>query len=178
MAAGSKACLCPICKVSFRRRPELHVNRTLKEITEQFKLLAEVGPGGAEVGRGILGVGESSGDNREEGSCSTKPHEHQNPHHLRSRHMPGSVMAEMKLRLQCAQSSEEASHPSGRYTHSSAKVTTRCVEVIRLQFMMLSIMLYILMKSHQLNKKGKYFCGKTLSQSHAQRLFFITMCRT
>jgi len=128
-AAGSKACLCPICKESFRRRPELHVNRTLKEITEQFKLLAEVGLGGAGVGRGVLGVGESSGEGREEGS-RTKPHQH----HRRSRQMPGSVMAEMKLRLQHAESSEEALHPSSRYTHSSAEGTTRYVELIGLQF--------------------------------------------
>lgn len=32
---------CPICKETFRRRPELHVNHTLKEITEQFKRMAE-----------------------------------------------------------------------------------------------------------------------------------------
>ncbi|XP_056264210.1 E3 ubiquitin-protein ligase TRIM39-like isoform X2 [Pseudoliparis swirei] len=31
---------CPLCKESFRKRPELHINRTLKEITEQFKQMA------------------------------------------------------------------------------------------------------------------------------------------
>ncbi|XP_051993565.1 E3 ubiquitin-protein ligase TRIM39-like [Xyrauchen texanus] len=36
-----KACLCPLCKESFRKRPELHINHTLKEITEQFKRMAE-----------------------------------------------------------------------------------------------------------------------------------------
>uniref|UniRef100_H3D9D1 Bloodthirsty-related gene family, member 1 n=1 Tax=Tetraodon nigroviridis TaxID=99883 RepID=H3D9D1_TETNG len=37
--------LCPICKESFRKRPELHINRTLKEITEQFKHIASAGSG-------------------------------------------------------------------------------------------------------------------------------------
>uniref|UniRef100_A0A3Q0R6V0 RING-type domain-containing protein n=1 Tax=Amphilophus citrinellus TaxID=61819 RepID=A0A3Q0R6V0_AMPCI len=31
---------CPLCKESFHKRPELHVNLTLKEITEQFKQMA------------------------------------------------------------------------------------------------------------------------------------------
>uniref|UniRef100_A0A3P9JGR8 Bloodthirsty-related gene family, member 1 n=1 Tax=Oryzias latipes TaxID=8090 RepID=A0A3P9JGR8_ORYLA len=30
-------CECPLCKKSFPKRPILHVNRTLREITEQFK---------------------------------------------------------------------------------------------------------------------------------------------
>ncbi|KAM6941639.1 E3 ubiquitin-protein ligase TRIM21-like [Lycodopsis pacificus] len=34
---------CPLCKESFRKRPELHINRTLKEITEQFKEMANAG---------------------------------------------------------------------------------------------------------------------------------------
>ncbi|KAI7810993.1 E3 ubiquitin-protein ligase TRIM7 isoform X2 [Triplophysa rosa] len=37
----SKICLCPLCKENFRKRPELHINHTLKEITEQFKRMAE-----------------------------------------------------------------------------------------------------------------------------------------
>ncbi|XP_069568122.1 E3 ubiquitin-protein ligase TRIM39-like [Brachyistius frenatus] len=37
---GSKFYQCPLCKESFRKRPELHINRTLKEITEQFKEMA------------------------------------------------------------------------------------------------------------------------------------------
>ncbi|XP_051558267.1 E3 ubiquitin-protein ligase TRIM39-like [Myxocyprinus asiaticus] len=36
-----KTCLCPLCKESFRKRPEVHINHTLKEITEQFKRMAE-----------------------------------------------------------------------------------------------------------------------------------------
>uniref|UniRef100_A0A8C7N381 Bloodthirsty-related gene family, member 1 n=1 Tax=Oncorhynchus kisutch TaxID=8019 RepID=A0A8C7N381_ONCKI len=38
---GGKTCVCPLCKESFRKRPELHINRTLKEITEQFKKMAD-----------------------------------------------------------------------------------------------------------------------------------------
>ncbi|XP_036407377.1 E3 ubiquitin-protein ligase TRIM39 isoform X1 [Megalops cyprinoides] len=38
--SGSAACQCPLCKESFRRRPELHINRTLREITEQFKRMS------------------------------------------------------------------------------------------------------------------------------------------
>uniref|UniRef100_A0A3P9HWH1 Bloodthirsty-related gene family, member 1 n=1 Tax=Oryzias latipes TaxID=8090 RepID=A0A3P9HWH1_ORYLA len=40
---------CPLCKESFRRRPELHINRTLKEITEQFKQMAVQGEGVGQV---------------------------------------------------------------------------------------------------------------------------------
>lgn len=37
-----KSCFCPLCKESFRKRPELHINHTLREITEQFKRMAEI----------------------------------------------------------------------------------------------------------------------------------------
>lgn len=33
---------CPLCKESFRKRPELHINLTLKEITEQFKQMTSL----------------------------------------------------------------------------------------------------------------------------------------
>lgn len=33
----AKLCQCPLCKQSFKRKPDLHINRTLREITEQFK---------------------------------------------------------------------------------------------------------------------------------------------
>uniref|UniRef100_A0A3P9JGN2 Bloodthirsty-related gene family, member 1 n=1 Tax=Oryzias latipes TaxID=8090 RepID=A0A3P9JGN2_ORYLA len=39
---------CPLCKKSFPKRPILHVNRTLREITEQFKSMR----GGVPVGNG------------------------------------------------------------------------------------------------------------------------------
>lgn len=35
---------CPLCKKSFKKKPELHINRTLREITEQFKkMMGEAG---------------------------------------------------------------------------------------------------------------------------------------
>uniref|UniRef100_A0A671NY84 E3 ubiquitin-protein ligase TRIM39-like n=1 Tax=Sinocyclocheilus anshuiensis TaxID=1608454 RepID=A0A671NY84_9TELE len=40
-----KSCFCPLCKESFRKRPELHINHTLKEITEQFKRMLVSGAG-------------------------------------------------------------------------------------------------------------------------------------
>ncbi|XP_030208465.1 zinc finger protein RFP [Gadus morhua] len=112
-STGHKAFLCPICKESYRRRPELHINRTLKDITEQFKLLSEGGPE-SEGFSGVVGVGESSREGGDEGLRNAK-HPH---HHRPSRQMPGHVMAEMKLRLQPVQGSEEASHPSGRPSQS------------------------------------------------------------
>ncbi|XP_035273110.1 E3 ubiquitin-protein ligase TRIM39-like isoform X1 [Anguilla anguilla] len=50
--AQSKLWQCPLCKESFRKRPELHINRTLREITEQFKRMSGGGTavGGAPVG--------------------------------------------------------------------------------------------------------------------------------
>ncbi|TRY55509.1 hypothetical protein DNTS_014026 [Danionella cerebrum] len=35
--SSARHCQCPLCKQSFKRKPDLHVNRTLREITEQFK---------------------------------------------------------------------------------------------------------------------------------------------
>lgn len=50
---GTKVYQCPLCKESFHKRPELHINRTLKEITEQFKQLSTAavptGGGGEEI---------------------------------------------------------------------------------------------------------------------------------
>lgn len=34
-----KNCQCPLCKQTFKRKPDLHINRTLREITEQFKCM-------------------------------------------------------------------------------------------------------------------------------------------
>ncbi|KAJ8392176.1 hypothetical protein AAFF_G00077440, partial [Aldrovandia affinis] len=33
----SRVCQCPLCKETFSKRPYLHINHTLKDITEQFK---------------------------------------------------------------------------------------------------------------------------------------------
>lgn len=59
---GSRVYLCPICKESFRKRPELHINRTLKEITEQFKHVASAGAPaeGGDAGGAGRGFGKDS----------------------------------------------------------------------------------------------------------------------
>ncbi|KAM6959735.1 E3 ubiquitin-protein ligase TRIM21 [Tautogolabrus adspersus] len=44
---GSKVCQCPLCKKTFQKRPDLQINRTLREITEQFKSMT----GGGGMGR-------------------------------------------------------------------------------------------------------------------------------
>lgn len=51
---AAKSYQCPMCKESFQKRPELHVNRTLKEITEQFKQMASssLSPADSAVVRG------------------------------------------------------------------------------------------------------------------------------
>ncbi|XP_026208753.1 E3 ubiquitin-protein ligase TRIM39 isoform X2 [Anabas testudineus] len=46
---GLKVCQCPLCKKTFQKRPDLQINRTLREITEQFR---STRVGGGEVGRG------------------------------------------------------------------------------------------------------------------------------
>ncbi|CAJ1085813.1 E3 ubiquitin-protein ligase TRIM39 [Xyrichtys novacula] len=54
---GSKVCQCPLCKKTFQKRPDLHINRTLREITEQFKSSR----GGGGSGRDKRGGGTSEG---------------------------------------------------------------------------------------------------------------------
>lgn len=43
----SQVCRCPLCKKTFQKRPNLQINRTLREITEQFKAMRR---GGGTVG--------------------------------------------------------------------------------------------------------------------------------
>ncbi|XP_070785877.1 E3 ubiquitin-protein ligase TRIM39 [Enoplosus armatus] len=54
---GSKACQCPLCKKTFQKRPDLQINRTLREITEQFRSMK----GGGGVGREKRGVRAGGG---------------------------------------------------------------------------------------------------------------------
>lgn len=79
-----RAFQCPLCKESYRKRPELQINRTLKEITEQFKQMAKAAP--PEVG------GAGGGGGEEEEYPSTGPQ--------RAGDMPESVFAEMMTRFQ------------------------------------------------------------------------------
>ncbi|KAL7841685.1 hypothetical protein SRHO_G00253760 [Serrasalmus rhombeus] len=82
----SKACICPLCKESFRKRPELHTNHTLKEITEQFKRMAETG--------GAVANTQAASNSEQRPSASPRPGE-----------LPGGLLTEMKTRFQRTSSS-------------------------------------------------------------------------
>jgi len=75
----AKLCQCPLCKQSFKRKPDLHINRTLREITEQFKHMV-ANPGDSR------GVG--AGVEAEDESKKTEPG-----------HLSGCLLEEMKQRL-------------------------------------------------------------------------------
>lgn len=59
----SQVCQCPLCKKTFQKRPDLQINRTLREITEQFRSMRG-GGGGGKVGREKKGLrgGGGGGD--------------------------------------------------------------------------------------------------------------------
>uniref|UniRef100_A0A096MBK0 Tripartite motif-containing protein 7-like n=1 Tax=Poecilia formosa TaxID=48698 RepID=A0A096MBK0_POEFO len=38
---GSQVCQCPLCKKTFQKRPDIQINRTLREITDQFKSITK-----------------------------------------------------------------------------------------------------------------------------------------
>ncbi|KAL6490691.1 hypothetical protein MHYP_G00010360 [Metynnis hypsauchen] len=53
---GVKVCQCPLCKENFKKKPELHINRTLREITEQFKeMKGDAGACGGLEWKGVQG---------------------------------------------------------------------------------------------------------------------------
>ncbi|XP_048041733.1 E3 ubiquitin-protein ligase TRIM39 isoform X2 [Megalobrama amblycephala] len=82
----AKHCQCPLCKQTFKRRPDLHINRTLREITEQFKrMVASPGDSG---GVGAGGEAEEGGMTQETVDGAQKPG-----------HLPGLLLNEMKQRL-------------------------------------------------------------------------------
>ncbi|XP_051242368.1 E3 ubiquitin-protein ligase TRIM39 [Dicentrarchus labrax] len=87
---AAKSYQCPLCKESFRKRPELHINRTLKEITEQFKWMAS-------SGLSMDGRGEVEDSN-------SHPHHHHHHPSLslaqKPTEMPESIFAEMMTRFQ------------------------------------------------------------------------------
>lgn len=57
----SQVCQCPLCNKTFQKRPDLQINRTLREITEQFRSMR----GGDVVGRDKReGRGGGGGGNR------------------------------------------------------------------------------------------------------------------
>ncbi|KAM9792254.1 E3 ubiquitin-protein ligase TRIM21-like [Neosynchiropus ocellatus] len=88
-AGGNKVYQCPLCKESFRKRPELHINRTLKEITEQFVKIASSGLVNSPGGRGA--TEESSLHLQSQPLLASSP---------RHGEMPDSVFAEMMTRFQ------------------------------------------------------------------------------
>ncbi|XP_076875980.1 E3 ubiquitin-protein ligase TRIM39 [Brachyhypopomus gauderio] len=87
----TKPCQCPLCKESFRKRPDLHVNHVLKDITEQFKRMA--GASGA--------VGGATPPPRSPPSPERKPRVAARPVVL-----PGGLLTEMKSRFHRVSSSE------------------------------------------------------------------------
>ncbi|XP_020788638.2 E3 ubiquitin-protein ligase TRIM39 [Boleophthalmus pectinirostris] len=107
---ASKMYQCPLCKESFNRRPELHINRTLKEITEHFKQAAATGTPVSGEAR--------SWDNRSPISTRRKS----TPN--RRGEMPEGVITEMVTRFQKTITEHDdpppAYTPQRRYTVSSA----------------------------------------------------------
>ncbi|XP_044045662.1 E3 ubiquitin-protein ligase TRIM21 [Siniperca chuatsi] len=92
---GAKFYQCPLCKESFHKRPELQINRTLKEITEQFKQMANT---------------RIPMDGRAGGVEDPNSHPHHHYHSAlsppqRPGEMPESVFAEMMTRFQRLQTS-------------------------------------------------------------------------
>ncbi|XP_039860087.1 nuclear factor 7, brain isoform X3 [Simochromis diagramma] len=78
---------CPLCKESFLKRPALHINLTLKEITEQFKQMA-----GSPVADRLGGT-----------EPSRSPSHHNQPlppRFQRQGEMPENIFAEMMSRFQ------------------------------------------------------------------------------
>ncbi|XP_011490975.2 E3 ubiquitin-protein ligase TRIM39 [Oryzias latipes] len=78
---------CPLCKKSFPKRPILHVNRTLREITEQFKSMR----GGVPVGNGkedqTLRKGHRGGSGHLMEELKKKMHKkHQDKHKIKGEH--------------------------------------------------------------------------------------------
>uniref|UniRef100_A0A3Q3A1V5 E3 ubiquitin-protein ligase TRIM21-like n=1 Tax=Kryptolebias marmoratus TaxID=37003 RepID=A0A3Q3A1V5_KRYMA len=83
---GAKSYQCPLCKESFQKRPELHINRTLKEITEQFKQMAN---SSLPTSEGVMG--------REPPNVQPLPNLSAPP---RRGDMPESIFVEMVARFQ------------------------------------------------------------------------------
>ncbi|KAI5616384.1 E3 ubiquitin-protein ligase TRIM21 [Silurus asotus] len=89
-----KNCVCPLCKESFRKRPELHINHTLKEITEQFKCMAECSKSS--------GISTST---QAASSHSPRTSERKTATSPRPGELPGGLLKEMKSRFQRTSSS-------------------------------------------------------------------------
>ncbi|XP_028315860.1 E3 ubiquitin-protein ligase TRIM39-like [Gouania willdenowi] len=86
---GGNSCQCPICKKSFRKRPELHINRALQGITEQFK----------QVANASMWTDQSMGqvDNP---NSNVHPNQSALSQAQRTGEMPDGIFAEMMTRFQ------------------------------------------------------------------------------
>ncbi|KAK3545700.1 hypothetical protein QTP70_011369 [Hemibagrus guttatus] len=78
---GVKLYQCPLCKKCFKKKPELYINRTLREITEQFKKMKD-----EAVSCGGFGRGELHGRGMEKRA-------------LKQGQLPGDLFIEMKHRF-------------------------------------------------------------------------------
>ncbi|XP_023252999.1 E3 ubiquitin-protein ligase TRIM39-like isoform X1 [Seriola lalandi dorsalis] len=110
---GAKFYQCPLCKESFHHRPELHINRTLKEITEQFKQMADSG---------------APTDRREGGGAEDHHHPALSPP-SKPGEMPESVFAEMMTRFQQLSTPgtphTTLPHPNDAHPRNSSRVNAR-----------------------------------------------------
>ncbi|XP_062375346.1 E3 ubiquitin-protein ligase TRIM39 [Sardina pilchardus] len=95
---------CPLCKESFRRRPDLHVNHTLKEITEQFKRMAEATDSASAAGVTVVGVISGSAAANAT-SAAMRPH----------KELPNELISEMKSRFQRPLSTHSGQQPPPPY---------------------------------------------------------------
>ncbi|XP_030644100.1 E3 ubiquitin-protein ligase TRIM39 [Chanos chanos] len=94
----AKSCCCPLCKESFRKRPELHVNHTLREITEQFKRLS--------VSAEAANFNANANANAHAGAERQRPAVPPRPVEL-----PGGLLSEMRSRFQRSVSVSTSSPP-------------------------------------------------------------------
>lgn len=99
---ASKMYQCPLCKESFNRRPELHINRTLKEITEHFKRAAATTA--APPAADSRGADESSPVQRRKSTPSKRTD------------MPEGVINEMVHRFQKTSTEQHHDDPPPPYT--------------------------------------------------------------
>nr|XP_019939431.1 PREDICTED: E3 ubiquitin-protein ligase TRIM39-like [Paralichthys olivaceus] len=104
---GGKIFQCPLCKESFRKRPELQINRTLREITERFK----------EIANSRMAMDDRGGEGVED--TNSHPHHHHNPA-TRPGEMPESIFTEMMTRFQ-----QLPAHPSDSHDQSPNRVNSQ-----------------------------------------------------
>ncbi len=105
---------CPLCKQTFKRKPDLHINRTLREITEQFKRMKE-NPG-ASGGHGAGRDAEEGVRNHDSVDGTVRPGQ-----------LPDFILEDMKQRLtrHRAHSNSLTSHNETRSEQTVTQNTER-----------------------------------------------------